>query len=85
MNAYKTFPKTRMRCRGIVIKDFCIPISHEVTADYYFIQGGGLEADETKMELVKSMVKRGMTAEQIAETIQEQADQIRVWLLEGKK
>lgn len=44
-----------------------------------------MEADETKMELVKSMAKRGMTAEQIAETIQEQADQIRVWLLEGKK
>ena len=84
-NAHKVFTKTRVGCRGIVIKDFCIPISHEVTADYYFIQGGGLEADETKMELVKSMAKRGMTAEQIAETIQEQADQIRVWLLEGKK
>ena len=29
-NAHKTFTKTRVGCRGIVIKDFRMLISHEV-------------------------------------------------------
>lgn len=49
-NAHKTFSKTRVGCRGIVIKDFRMLISHEVNADYYLIPGGGLEAGETPEE-----------------------------------
>lgn len=49
-NAYQTFTKTRVGCRGIVIKDSCMLISHEVNADYYLIPGGGLEAGETPEE-----------------------------------
>lgn len=50
VNAYKTFTKTRVGCRGIVIKDSRMLISHEVNADYYLIPGGGLEVDETPEE-----------------------------------
>ncbi len=46
-NAYKTFSKTRVGCRGIVIKDSCMLISHEVNTDYYLIPGGGVEENET--------------------------------------
>lgn len=49
-NAYKTFSKTRVGCRGFVIKDSRILISHEVNADYYLIPGGGLEKNETLEE-----------------------------------
>lgn len=49
-NAHKTFTKTRVGCRGIVIKDFRMLISHEVNTDYYLIPGGGLEAGETPEE-----------------------------------
>lgn len=49
-NAYKTFSKTRVGCRGIVIKDSLMLISHEVNADYYLIPGGGLEEGETPEE-----------------------------------
>lgn len=49
-NAHKTFTKTRVGCRGIVIKDFRMLISHEVNTDYYLIPGGGLEADEAPEE-----------------------------------
>lgn len=49
-NAHKTFTKTRVGCRGIVIKDSRMLISHEVNADYYLIPGGGLEVDETPEE-----------------------------------
>ena len=49
-NAHKTFTKTRVGCRGIVIKDFRMLISHEVNTDYYLIPGGGLEAGETPKE-----------------------------------
>lgn len=46
-NAYETFSKTRVACRGIVIKDSRMLISHEVNAGYDLIPGGGLEGDET--------------------------------------
>lgn len=49
-NAHKTFTKTRVGCRGIIIKDFRMLISHEVNTDYYLIPGGGLEAGETPKE-----------------------------------
>ena len=49
-NAHKTFTKTRVGCRGIVIKDSRMLISHEVNADYYLIPGGGLEVGETPEE-----------------------------------
>lgn len=49
-NAYETFSKTRVGCRGIVIKDSRMLISHEVNADYYLIPGGGLEENETLEE-----------------------------------
>ncbi len=46
-NAYKTFSKTRVGCRGIVLKDSHMLISHEVNTDSYLIPGGGLEENET--------------------------------------
>ena len=49
-NAHKTFSKTRVGCRGIVIKDSLMLISHEVNTDYYLIPGGGLEDGETAEE-----------------------------------
>lgn len=49
-NAHKTFSKTRVGCRGVVIKDSLMLISHEVNTDYYLIPGGGLEGNETPEE-----------------------------------
>ena len=49
-NAHKTFSKTREGCRGIVIKDSLMLISHEENANYYLIPGGGLEDGETAEE-----------------------------------
>lgn len=49
-NAHKAFSKTRVGCRGIVIKDSLMLISHEVNTDYYLIPGGGLENGETAEE-----------------------------------
>lgn len=49
-NAHKTFTKTRVACRGIVIKDSRMLISHETNVDHYLIPGGGLEAGETLEE-----------------------------------
>lgn len=49
-NAHKTFSKTCVGCRGIVIKNFRMLISHEVNTDYYLFPGGGLEENETLEE-----------------------------------
>lgn len=49
-NAYQTFSKTRAGCRGIVIKDSLMLISHEVNTEWYLIPGGGLEDGETTEE-----------------------------------
>lgn len=49
-NAHETFSKTRVGCRGIVIKDSGMLTSHEVNTDYYLIPGGGLESGETPEE-----------------------------------
>lgn len=46
-DAKKTVSKTRVGCRGIVVKGSQILISHEVNTDYYLIPGGGLESGET--------------------------------------
>ena len=50
INAYKTFSKTRVGCRGVVINDSRMLISHEVNTEYYLIPGGGLEGNETLEE-----------------------------------
>lgn len=47
---HKNFSKICVGCRGIVIKDSHILISHEVNTDYYLIPGGGLEDNETPEE-----------------------------------
>lgn len=40
---------------------------------------------KVKQMCVKTMARNGMTAEQIAEIIQEQADLVRIWLSEEEK
>lgn len=49
-NAHKTYSKTRVACRGIVVKDSCVLTSYEVNTDTYMIPGGGLEGNETPEE-----------------------------------
>ena len=49
-NADQTFSKTRTGCRGIVIQDSRMLISHEIHTDWYLIPGGGLEDGETPEE-----------------------------------
>lgn len=46
-NADKTFSKTSEGCRGIVLKDSQLLISHEVHTDFYMLPGGGMDAGET--------------------------------------
>ncbi len=46
-NAFETFTKTRVGCRGIVVREGRMLISHEVHADCCLIPGGGLEDGET--------------------------------------
>ena len=49
-NAYESFSKTRVACRGILLQGSRILISHEVNADLYMLPGGGLEGNETPEE-----------------------------------
>ncbi len=49
-NERKIISKTRTGCRGIVIKNSLMLISHEVNTDCYLIPGGGLEENETLEE-----------------------------------
>lgn len=49
-NEFATTEKTRVACRGVVIKDALMLISHEVNTDQFFIPGGGLETGETLEE-----------------------------------
>ena len=49
-NQYETFTRTRVACRGIVVRGGRILISHEVNVDHYLIPGGGLEGNETLEE-----------------------------------
>lgn len=46
-NRYAIATKTRVGCRGIIVEDGDILISHECITDQYFIPGGGLEEGET--------------------------------------
>lgn len=46
-NRHEIATKTRIGCRGIVVQDGDILISHEQNTDQYFIPGGGLEEGET--------------------------------------
>lgn len=49
-NEFATTTKMRIGCRGVVIKDSLMLISHEVNTDQFFIPGGGLEEGETLEE-----------------------------------
>lgn len=49
-NAFESATKTRVGCRGIVVRESRMLISHEVNTDYYLIPGGGLESGETPEE-----------------------------------
>ena len=49
-NKHEPFSKTRVGCRGIVLKENRMLISHEVNTDYYLIPGGGLEEGESLEE-----------------------------------
>lgn len=49
-NAHATYSKTRVACRGIVVKDSRIFVSHEVKTDVYMIPGGGMEENGTPEE-----------------------------------
>ncbi len=49
-NAFESFSKTRVGCRGIVADNSRILISHELNVDFYSIPGGGMEKDETPEE-----------------------------------
>ena len=46
-NRSEAYTKTRIGCRGIIVRDGKILISHEVNTDYYLIPGSGLEDGET--------------------------------------
>ena len=46
-NRYATYTKTRVGCRGIVLKDGKLLVSREEVSDYWMLPGGGLEAGET--------------------------------------
>ncbi len=49
-NAHETYSQTRVACRGIVVKDSRILVSHEVKTGIYMIPGGGLEGNEIPEE-----------------------------------
>lgn len=49
-NEHKIISKTRTGCRGIVIKNSLMLISHEINSDCCLIPGGGLEENETLEE-----------------------------------
>ncbi len=49
-NAFESFSKTRVGCRGIVADNSRILISHELNVDFYSIPGGGMEKNETPEE-----------------------------------
>ena len=49
-NAHKNFSKTCVKCRGIVIKDSRMLVSHELNTDHYSTPGGSIEDGETLEE-----------------------------------
>ncbi|MBE5802623.1 MAG: NUDIX domain-containing protein [Clostridiales bacterium] len=46
-NAYPTHSHIRTGCRGIVLKDNQLLLSHELNSGWYLIPGGGIEDGET--------------------------------------
>ena len=46
-NRLANYTKTRIACRGVIIRDDKILLTYEVNTDQYFIPGGGLEEGET--------------------------------------
>ena len=51
-NRFETYTKTRVACRGIVVNNGKMLVSHEDEDDLYLIPGGGLEKGETLGECV---------------------------------
>lgn len=49
-NSHPTFTKTRIACRGIVVRNGMLLLSRETVTDWWLIPGGGLERDETVEE-----------------------------------
>lgn len=49
-NCHPIFTKTRIACRGIVVRDGMLLLSRETVTDWWLIPGGGLEAGETAEE-----------------------------------
>lgn len=45
-NRHETFQKTRIGCRGIVLRDGKLLLSREEISDWWLIPGGGLEEGE---------------------------------------
>lgn len=46
-NRFDTFTKTRIGCRGVVVRDGMILLSHELKSGWWLIPGGGMEEKET--------------------------------------
>ena len=49
-NECAVITKTREGCRGIVVRDSLVLVSHEINSGFYLIPGGGLEDGETPEE-----------------------------------
>ena len=46
-NRFETYTRTRVGCRGVVIRDGNILLSHEIKSGWYLVPGGGMEEGET--------------------------------------
>lgn len=55
-NYFGRYTKTREACRGIVMQDGKILLSHELNSGWWLIPGGGLEAGETLAECCRREV-----------------------------
>ena len=49
-NMFEKYTKTRVGCRGIVVENDKMLISHELNSEFYLIPGGGIEDGETLEE-----------------------------------
>lgn len=56
-NRFETYTKTRIGCRGIVLRGDEILMSREENSDYWLIPGGGLEAGETLAQCCEREVR----------------------------
>lgn len=55
-NGTDNWTKTRIACRGVIIKDGMILLSHETVTGWWMIPGGGKDEGETDFECVKREV-----------------------------